>query len=163
MRAGAAHFSDMLTIVKRILAAVAVVFSGWSCSDSKQFVGTYDVVRPAIGKPADMPPGQRMVMEVKKDGTWYMRDFLIGFDGTWSYAKGELSLVTTMGPAGKLAKPDVIVLHPSPDHKKLVIIRPKAYVGKLEYLWNPKAFQEWNDRVTKAMDEANRTFKKRKG
>ncbi len=121
------------------------------------YIGTYDVVRVEKGKPVDnmsISPGQVMILDLKKDGAFQMRNFLSGFDGTWKVADKRVILTFKSGPAGKLKKPDVVTLQPMPDRNRLVILAPKSEAGQLEFHWNPKAIENWNKRLSETMQKA---------
>ena len=90
----------------------------------KAFVGTYEVIRYVNDKKvenAKLPPGQVTWLELKKDGKWVMRDMMVGFEGTWRYANGNILLTFIEGPAGKLKQRITETLRPNPDYKLLVL------------------------------------------
>jgi hypothetical protein len=89
-----------------------------------------------------------------------MRDLLSGFDGSWRLTDKRLMLTFKSGPAGKLKKPDVVTVQPSPDHTRLVIVGPKSYAGQLEFHWDPKAIENWNRRISEAMKTTQQSLKK---
>jgi len=65
-------------IVGMLFASMTLAFG-----QATPYVGTYDVVRFDKGKPIDnrsLPSGQVMIMELKKDGSFQMRNFLSGFE-----------------------------------------------------------------------------------
>jgi hypothetical protein len=139
-------------LVALMFACLALTFG-----QAASYVGTYDVVRFDKGKPIDnnsLPPGQVMILELKKNGSFQMHNFLSGFDGSWKLAGKQLMLTFITGPAGKVKKPDVVTVQPMPDRTKLVIVGPKSFAGQLEFHWNPKATENWNRRMSEAMKKA---------
>jgi len=67
----------------------------------------------------NLPTGQKFWLELHRDKTWIMRDFLSAFNGTWTQAPGGiLKLRATDGPAGKLKKPET---------KALKLVKPNVY------------------------------------
>ncbi len=70
--------------MKVLLLSTAIACSMLAFGQTSPYIGTYDVVRVEKGKPVDnmsISPGQVMILDLKKDGAFQMRNFLSGFDG----------------------------------------------------------------------------------
>jgi hypothetical protein len=98
-----------------------------------------------------------MFAELRRNGTFQMRNFLSGFDGTWKVEKGHVRITITDGPAGKLKKPDSILLKPQPDRRRLVVVHPKATAGQLEFRFDPTIRERVRRRMQEIWEEMHPT------
>jgi hypothetical protein len=123
-------------------------------SEPDSYVGIYRVATLVDGKAVDrdsLPPGQRMVMEIKADKTWIMSNMLTGLEGSWEDKGDNLLLVPKMGPAGELKDQTPMVLLPKPDRSHLVMEPQEGSEGSFEIYYDPNAKKDIEVAMRKQM------------
>jgi hypothetical protein len=128
-----------------------------SAQKDGKFVGTYRTVtrdaKTGFVLDANVPVGQIRWLRLEKSGKWEWRDFMSGFDGTWTATGSKLVLKVANGPAGPTKKQPPMVLRASQSGRVLTL-QHKDKNLRLEMVWDPtiearlrKQYQETLRRV----------------
>jgi hypothetical protein len=107
--------------------------------DSK-FAGTYRTVardkKTGIDVYRNVPPSKVRVLRLDKSGKWSWRDFVSGFDGTWTSKGPDLVLRVVNGPSGAMKNAPPMRLKASKDGKSLIAV-DKQLDYRVEMIWDP--------------------------
>ena len=84
----------------------------------------------------NVSPGHLRVLRLDKSGKWSWRNFLTGFDGTWTSKGSDLTLHVFNGPSGALKNAPPMRLRASKNGKILTVIDKKLDF-RVEMAWDP--------------------------
>lgn len=95
------------------------------------------------------PPSQMRVLRLDAKGKWSWRDFMTGFDGTWTSKGSDLFLKVVNGPQGTLPRPHVMRIRASKDRKTLTVLE-KSNGFTIRMVWDPTIEKRLRDRYRQA-------------
>ncbi|MGV3617814.1 MAG: hypothetical protein ACO1SV_21020 [Fimbriimonas sp.] len=124
-----------------------------------RFVGTYRTVtrdaKTGFVLDDDVPVGQIRWLRLERSGKWEWRDFLSGFDGTWSATGSKVVLKIANGPGGPAKGQPPMVLKASQSGRVLTLLHKDKNL-RLEMVWDPTIETRLQKAYEKALKRAGR-------